>query len=606
MAQDSGTDSKTNQDVDLDELEVVILIIGKNASVLNQSATFLTRRGWPTSVITNVSKAIEHIAEKKPDFVLLSFNHPNPAVLKLPDLITQTFNLTSVGFVEQLDSASQQRLNNFKIRHKIQGSPSGPNLQRSIRKILAEKFNVKTEASGADAKDREASGGNVTVKGTGAAEKDGTVIQSGGKGLGPDGNVRIKSDEVEAAAVGNVATGGRARPGNPEARTTVDDGEDGVETEAVSNGKYTLSKKTRKSLKELAAKTEGDSDAKSTGSANELLGKLKKDLFGEAGVDPNAEADVPTDAGAGAAGAAGESLAARAEAARRAAQQSAMDAQAAAISAATNAYYANAKNNHETAPLTPDELKAVTEAVRQHAPDTGPRARYLTAAELAALTPGQLFERATFLALTQVAQPSTQVYEVGSLAKVAVFPVDSRTTPGYLVLGMQPDPHRIEDFFLRNCEAALREHMTALGVTATVEGGFWVHIPEVNFKSWVAREAGFHIVLPHDESEVVLGFLPFAQPSVKTEAHGENSEMLKVSLDEISTESPVNFKAYLHLKKNQKYFLYLRDGRQLQPEQKERLKGRKVNDIFMASADVDNLRAFRAGTFLRDRIKKSG
>lgn len=582
MAQDTGSDLKQKQEVDLDELEVVILIIGKNVSTLNQAATFLTRRGWPTTVMTNMSKAVEHLAEKKPDFVLVSFNHPNPSIMKLPDLITQTFNLTCVGFVEQMDSSSQARLNNFKMRHKIQGMPSGPNLQRSIRKILAEKFNVKGEGAAApESKERDANGSNVTVKGAGTAGDGGTVIQSGAAGPSGDGSYRVtQSGEPEGATaqsngarmrlsdLGGDTTGGFAGGGSGE----------GDASEAVSNGKYTMSKKTRKTLKDLAPTSEGEGPSAPAG---DLLGKLKRGLFGETGVDASANASGEMAAGD----------------------------MSGDITSTTNAYYRNAKNNGETAPLAEEDLRAVADAIRQHAgADGGPRASYLTAAELAALAPAQLLERATYLALTKVTHVEADLItrELGRLDKLAVFPVDSNATPGYLVLGMEPDPHRIEDFFLRAIEGALREQLLALSVPALVESGFWVHLPEVQLKPWLNRDAGFQIILPHDESEVAMAFFPFASPLVKVEVHGENKDMLKVSLDEISTETPVNFKAYLHLQKNQRYFLYLRNGRQLGTEQKARLQNRKVQDIFMKTVDVDNLRAFRAGAFLRGLIKKAG
>src|SRR4051794_33418497 len=104
MAQNPG--SQQNQDIDLDDLEVVILILAKNTNTLGQAANFLTRRGWPTTVMSNISTALEYVADKKPDFVLVSFNHPNPAIFKLPELIIQTFNLSCVGFIENMDAPS--------------------------------------------------------------------------------------------------------------------------------------------------------------------------------------------------------------------------------------------------------------------------------------------------------------------------------------------------------------------------------------------------------------------------------------------------------------------------------------------------------------------
>ncbi|NJL24467.1 MAG: hypothetical protein HC902_04400 [Calothrix sp. SM1_5_4] len=83
----------------------------------------------------------------------------------------------------------------------------------------------------------------------------------------------------------------------------------------------------------------------------------------------------------------------------------------------------------------------------------------------------------------------------------------------------------------------------------------------------------------------------------------EDSGMYGIGIDDISTDQPVTFKAYLHLRKNQKYFLYLRNGRQLQPEQKKRLKYRSIDNIYMKSVDVENLRMYLAASFLNETIR---
>ena len=145
MAQNPVDKESVNQDVDIDELEVEILVLAKNPNNLKAAVAFLDRRGWPTRVTGNISTAIEEIAKKRPDFVLISFNHPSPAVVRLPDLIVQTFNLVCVGFVEGTDNLSAGKLTSIKMRHKIFGLPSGPNLHRGIRRILAEKFNLKLD-----------------------------------------------------------------------------------------------------------------------------------------------------------------------------------------------------------------------------------------------------------------------------------------------------------------------------------------------------------------------------------------------------------------------------------------------------------------------------
>src|SRR5262249_4846629 len=124
----------------IDALEVEILIICKNQKQFQQTASFLSRRGWPTLIMDNLSKAIDHVVKNSPDFVMISCNHPSPGTQRLPGLLAQ-MNVHCIAFAEQTDSATTQKLNNSSIRNKLQGLASGPNVQRMIRKLLMDIYN---------------------------------------------------------------------------------------------------------------------------------------------------------------------------------------------------------------------------------------------------------------------------------------------------------------------------------------------------------------------------------------------------------------------------------------------------------------------------------
>ena len=130
----------TPQDVNIDELEISILMLVRNPRSHETSSTFLSRRGWPTKCSNNLQAAIKLIVKERPDFVLLSLNFPHPAVAKIAPLLKQSFGVEVVFMGETLDAAMATRL--AKIEgYKISGTPSGPNLQRSLRRILQEKLN---------------------------------------------------------------------------------------------------------------------------------------------------------------------------------------------------------------------------------------------------------------------------------------------------------------------------------------------------------------------------------------------------------------------------------------------------------------------------------
>jgi hypothetical protein len=135
-------DERTITSENLDDLEVSLIVLAKDARAVAQSATFMSKRGWPTLVFQDVGKAIAEISKKPPDFVLLSLNHPSPKILKLPALLLQAFNIPSIMFVEMSDAPSVLSLQASPEKYKLSGSSSGPSMQRYIRKLLIELYGI--------------------------------------------------------------------------------------------------------------------------------------------------------------------------------------------------------------------------------------------------------------------------------------------------------------------------------------------------------------------------------------------------------------------------------------------------------------------------------
>jgi hypothetical protein len=345
-----------------------------------------------------------------------------------------------------------------------------------------------------------------------------------------------------------------------------------AEMDVLSNGKYTMAKKNRKSLKDLAKSGVGAASPthqtqaeggirgpEGSSPSADLVNRLKKSLFGEAG--PASEDGDPG----------GQDL--------------------------------NSNTN-----LPPPSVSSATSASSPRAPassqaDEGAGAA-ATGAGAAQLSPQtSLLKRAVQSALRRVCEkPKIPIPQpLGKVSRVAVFPIESPNLTGYLVLGV-PSGKKVQDYFLRLCEAAIREDFTSMKVPAELQDGFWIELPQVEFSTWSEKKAEFNLLVPHENSQVGAAF--FSKPSSihKVESANEHG-MMSIGLDNISTDQPVTFKAYLHLRKNKKYFLYLRNGRHLQPKQKERLKIRSVQEVFMKSVDAENLRSYLATTYLTELIK---
>lgn len=575
MSQDASSKPNNPQEIDLDDLEVEVLIIAKNANGMTQAANFLSRRGWPTTVLSNVGKAIEHISDKQPDFILISFNHTHPAVLKLPDLITRTFNLTVVGYAEVLDSVTTARLSNFRMQHKLQGQPSGPSIQRAIRKILSDKFHFKNSDDAESSEEASSRDQSELIQG-------GTSKSQSGSGLiYQKGNAGTQANHT-AVSSGTAPTSGSSSASS-ESVPSLSASE---EAEVISSGKYTMkNKKARLSLKKATGMDEIAKDAVADASLM-LSQALAQDGANLSDSDENGLGifspanEEPKNTGRG------PSLQEALEEAERKPQGAPVRSSPAALPEQGGPEKSDAMilgTGGQT-----KKSSAATSAEEDVTSSSGVKS---------------LMHSTVEAALQSVCVPSSGTLPIIKIERVCVFPVESEAEPGYLVVAWNGEEY--QDTFLKECESALKKAFTENGVQGQVESGFWVTVPDVKFWKWVNAKAKFFFALSHHGHQVGASF--FASPSPLPKVRElEETGMYAIDLDHIATDAPVNFKAYLHMRKNKKHFLYLRDGRQLQPEQKKRLKTNQVTDLSLKSVDVEKVRMFLAASYLRETIKGSG
>jgi hypothetical protein len=547
VSQDQST-TANNQEVDLDDIEVEILIVAKNPKPLSQATAFLSRRGWPTSAVSNLAQAIELASEKKPDFVLVSLNHQNPAMPKFVELVQSTFNATVVVFVENMDTASNQKLNKSNYKYKVFGQMSGPNLHRSLRRILSEKFNIGGDDHKSEEAKQEPRGGDesISIKGAGLGGKDPQVV------------IQTNDSAIKGPIHVNSESGG--------GHSAVSESQ-----EVLSTDKYKMGRANRRSLKDLTASQNGEQPqaayiSPSGKESKELAARLKNSLFGPGGsVASQDESDATEDI-----------LDGRQSDGQRGSQMS-----------------EGLKNERGLSGAPVDEPARTHETHRAS-----------QSSKTVVVDAPSVIERAVQTALERVCQPSEDALQiVEKIENVGVFPIDSPFMPGYLVLAWPNAEPRAEEAFFRLAQESLRNIFEESGIQGSVEQGFFVQIPQVDFEQWTSQ-AAFNVKFRHRDRELAVAFFKLSGPMPKAQPVDGN-QMYSIGVKHVSTERPVTFKAYLHLKKNNKYFLYLRNGRQLLPEQQQRLEESHIKDFYMKSIDVENFRSFLAASHLTETVKKS-
>jgi hypothetical protein len=468
-----------------------------------------------------------------------------------------------------MDTASNQKLNKSNYKYKVFGQMSGPNLHRSIRRILSEKFNIGGDDHKNEETKRDPRGGDesISIKGAGQGGKDSQVV--------------IQKNESEIKHPIHVnSESGSGYPAVSEAQ------------EVLSTDKYKMGRANRRSLKDLTASQNGEPPqaayiSPSGKESKELAARLKNSLFGAGDSVASQDESDTTEGTLG-----GQQV------------REGLQNERGLGGGASGPENKNGKKFRDL--QAQRNSNSLPEQSTSDEPSRAPGAHPASQSGKAAVVVDapSVIERAVKVALERVCQPSEDTLQiVEKIENVGVFPIDSPFMPGYLVLAWPNAEPRAEEAFFRLAQESLHNIFEESGVQGRVEQGFFVQIPQVDFEQWTGQ-AAFNLSFRHRDRELAVAFFKLAGPMPKAKPV-EGNQMYSIGVKHVSTERPVTFKAYLHLKKNNKYFLYLRNGRQLLPEQQRRLEESNVKDFYMKSIDVENFRSFLAASHLTETVKKA-
>lgn len=509
------------QEIDIDSIEVEVLIICKNPAAFQQSASYLSRRGWPTTVVGNLSKAIDYIVKHNPDYVLISLNHPNTNTFRLPVLLTQGMNVECIAFAETGDVGTTAKLAATNFKNKLQGLPSGPNIQRMIRRLLMEMLELNKVPE------------------------------------------EVPSFVTDADPV-------------PKPKFKIKD----IGDDVIEGGKYTMGRqKDRKRLKDLRPGSDGrqpqaGKSTKEMPSAEKAeLMKLAKEhgAKGESGMMfmPSAGDDI-----------ASENHVVIQKGGGKSEMKSALQKGPGANSFSVVQEGPDSKASGRPQIFTVD--KPVRGSKKYQA----------------------LFEKSVEEALARTCvSAGEKARKLGAVNFVAALPVDSPELHGYLVIsisGVAPD---LQLEVLRSFRTELSTLMAEFGVPAVTEEAFVVEMETFEYLEWVKNEAEMAFITDHQGAEVGVSFFA-TEERLPQPGETEKRDMATIKIQEIEPEQAVPFKAYLHFKRSDRLYLYLRNGRKLYQDQKDRLLSHKVGELYIKSIDINNFKNYSATNFLTRTSRK--
>lgn len=601
-----GNERATNQGTaalsleNLDDVEVKILIVAKNPNGMKAAAGFLNRRGWPTNVVGSVNKVIETIVKDKPNFVLISLNHPNPNVLKLPNLLSQSFQINSMAFAESGDAASVAKVNNSKMKYKLAGSASGPNIHRGIRKALIDLYGLNSSGNA------ESSAGN------GGAEDDAGAVAVSGQGSEWEKKqtsrqtVKSESYQMESETIE-----GKKKFSLSQFAVSGGSDESTSSPDAKAMDLMQLLQGNDEDTSAVFSDNSQDSSTTYVPSSGEEEGSLTSEAKAKPRFPLNAAGENSTNQG---------SLVILPPPAKKRQGDMVIGPKRSkrqgdsAIGAEDSEYPetdidGSTKGGRNSFSL--DDLqkkrkpnakaKAAKEglAAVDHVPG-------LSALSKSNSTPEQRNVQASLQKLLEsLSQGSSSVaVDLGrDVERVGIIPLHSPSVYGYIVMAADKNPEPQDLIYLKDVAARLQPLVEESIEGCKLDEGFFVEIPAVDFAAWCKADGQFFFLKDFDDmaKALCIGFFPTPKPFPSARSMGRKN-MSSIRVDDISTETEISFNAYLHMKKNGRYFNYIKKGRKMLPRQKETLRKRNIEDFHIKNSDIRNYKAYYAYNFLFDLI----
>lgn len=136
-----------------------LLIIKSKAQGLGPVEGFLRNRSWNMKSTSNLKEALVFLINEQPQFVMISFEHPNRKVRNLAKILTSAFPVCVIPFCETASTSNLKLLNEANSDYAIFPPVTGPGVERAANKYYKDQLRGKI-----------GSGMSVGSSGTGSTE----------------------------------------------------------------------------------------------------------------------------------------------------------------------------------------------------------------------------------------------------------------------------------------------------------------------------------------------------------------------------------------------------------------------------------------------------
>jgi hypothetical protein len=562
--------------------QVHAFIIKNRDNSLAAAEQFLIHRGWKVGSSHLLKTSLAYIVKNKPDMVFVPADHPNKKIRMLPKLLQESFGITVIGYAENGSPTVIAVLQSFKLEYIMYPPISGPTIERLInrmqrdenRNLGSAKFVNNTKVEGSEPDDE-------TLVFKTEKPKDNSEILMFGK------------DKQKGSDIAGIASDGEDEDALIDLSSDRSSKEMLAETGKDEFGNLILKNKRPTSSQSSSQNGEDEDDELALFAQLAKLGKNKNQASDS---NPTSTSDFDLKKGGN-----GE-VDARLDTGPKSANESKIES---ADSGADHLAPSGAKEKN-----TDGKLDAAGSASTDGKLDVG--ATPSTDAQLGigkkrndSVVNDTLMVKGTQSALDQTVNVTggEAIKKIDKVSNCACIIVESSRFNGYLIAAAPADMP-LDKSFYDNIRKRLFDFLKAHGenLKEGLEESMGVKLQEVEFEGWAVEQAEFLRKAAHNGNEVAVAFFP--TPSAKLELEQSHSEkMLKVEMDELRGDIPVEFDLYIYMPENQKYILYTPQGKTLYNNQRQRLTDKGVTHMHLRKDSTAQVKRYRAQNFLNDKIK---
>ncbi|MBK8202339.1 MAG: hypothetical protein IPK68_08525 [Bdellovibrionales bacterium] len=490
---------------------------------------------------------------------------------------------------------------------KFFGQLSGPSIHRQIKKVILDEVESAKDRSN-DSRESEANGGQdqIRVMGEAGGGND-TFIQSGGqsktvgpgllKGSAPSDVASLlkmfgenSSDEAGNGDSGH--SGGNGDPGHQSGDSTEslvyqESGRGGARSKTITaqSGTARASTLSPEGERGKFSGTAEKTVSKQTNSTQDFDRALDPESSAKTGspgdhpINPSGQ-EIPTGSQASSASA-GSLLASTSGSSKFPDSSPHGDVQDSKIPLAS-----------ASSPTSSSSTQADVHTKKEYKPSDDREGLHGTGAHDLKSQESLGLAKAIKKSLEEVCRESNaQTNYLVKVENLGVIPFVSANRKGFVAVTWAEPMLEKNLAFLEAFKYSLLNFLANEGVEASLDHEFLMAIPSIEFMTWARKTGEMLVVREHEGVEVGVSFFE-GIPDSSAKPLIEN-QMIKIDIVNIFPERTVCFKAYLKMELNNKYILYLAEGRKISETQKKRLRENSVNFLHIRDKDFENFRKYQ-------------